>query len=147
MFLVATELVVLIPVTIVTSGNESGANCAKGAGVNTYKVLGAEALAKLLGPETTTGTINWYSRYTLENSVLPKLSNLQDIPDDLLPKINSSKLAWRAILDKAANVANAGEDDDDDMAETLRKFVFGLGAFNSKDGKFFICSVFQQQTC
>jgi hypothetical protein len=57
MFLVATELVVLIPVTIVTAGAESGSQCTKGAGTNTFKVLGAEALTKLLGPETTTGTV------------------------------------------------------------------------------------------
>jgi hypothetical protein len=137
MFLVATELVVVIPVTIVTAGAESGADCVKGAGESTFKVLGADALARLLGPDTTTGVINWYSRGAIEASVLPKLSNLQNVTEELLPKVESSKLAWRAILDKAAKVAHAGEDDDEDMAGTLRKFIFGLGAFNPKDGMFF----------
>jgi hypothetical protein len=58
-----------------------------------------------------------------------------------LPKIASSKVAWAAILEKAAGVANAGEDDDEDMADTLRKFVFGLGAFNPKDGRLFLCLI------
>jgi hypothetical protein len=145
MFLVATELVVVIPVTIVTAGTESGEDCTTGAGSQTFKILGSAALAQLLGPETTTGTVNWYSRLAIETSVLPKLASLQDVPEALQPKVNASRLAWRAILDKGAGVANAGSDDDEDMADTLRKFVFGLGAFNPKDGEFLVCFVWFQK--